>query len=207
MNRQPLLLTIMITVAIFALGAQGAESEAKKIVFLGDSLTAGYGIAQESAYPSLIKERLKEENLNVEIVNASVSGSTTASAQKRLRWQLKGQPDLLFLALGANDGLRGFKIDVTEANLRQAIELAQKNSVQVILAGMKLPPNYGKDYANQFEALFSRLAKEYKLVYVPFLLKDVGGRKELNLPDGIHPNVKGHKIIAETVYPYIKEAL
>lgn len=183
------------------------SAHAKRILFLGDSLTAGYGVARENSYPSLIEMQLKKSGKTVSLINASISGSTTASAVKRLKWQLKQKPDILVLALGANDGLRGFDVKISEKNLSETIELAKSHQVHVILAGMRVPPNYGKKYAKQFDSIFAKIAKSYKIPLIPFLLEGVAGQKQLNQADGIHPNEKGHQIIAKLVYPFILEAL
>ncbi|MBL7664377.1 MAG: arylesterase, partial [Bacteriovoracaceae bacterium] len=159
------------------------------------------------AYPSLLEKKLLAEKYDIKVINAGVSGSTTASASQRLAWYLKAKPEILLLALGANDGLRGLKITESQKNLEQVIEKAQASGTTVILAGMLLPPNYGKEYSKQFEQMFKDLAKKYSLSFIPFLLKGVGGEKKLNIEDGMHPNENGHKKILETVYPYIVKAL
>ena len=179
-------------------------SSQKKILFLGDSLTEGYGIDKSKAYPSLIQNWLDEQNLDYKVINASISGSTSASAVGRLKWQLKNKPDILVLALGANDGLRGIDPKTTYSNLSAAIELAHKESIQVLLIGMKLPYNYGLDYRKDFEASFKRLVNTYDVAFVPFLLKDVGGKPEMNIEDGIHPNEKGHEYMTKTVLSVLK---
>ena len=183
------------------------KGSVQRILFLGDSLTEGYGVAKEYAYPSLIQTKIDKGNYDFEVINASISGSTSASALSRLKWQLKSRPQVLFLALGANDGLRGIEPKVTEENLAQAITLAQQNEIAVILVGMKLPLNYGPKYRKAFEDTFEKLAKKYNCDYLPFLLKDVGGRPKYNISDGIHPNEKGHEIMAETVWPYLKKVI
>jgi len=179
-----------------------------KIVFLGDSITAGYKLDKKEAYPYLIQKKLAElKYKDFKIINGGVNGSTTASAKSRLIWYLRVKPNILFLALGANDGLRGKEITSIKNNLSQAIKLALKNNIKVILAGMKIPTNYGKKYSKQFENIFSELAKKYKIDLMPFLLKDVATKKELNLNDGIHPNPKGHQVISKNVLPYITKLL
>lgn len=180
----------------------------KKIIFLGDSLTEGYGIDQENAYPALLQKKFDEKEKNlVELINAGISGSTSASGISRVKWFLKAKPYAIFLALGANDGLRGLELPKTEKNLKEIIELAKENGIKVWLAGMMLPTNYGEDYRKNFQKMYEKLAKEYKLPFYPFLLKDVGGVSELNIADGIHPNEKGHQIIARDLYPFIQENL
>lgn len=183
-------------------------AQAQTILFLGDSLTEGYGINPDYAFPALIEKKVKEAgHKEAVIINGGVSGSTTASGLKRLQWYNKRKPTIMVLALGANDGLRGLKVDQSEKNLKSIIEAAQKSEIKVILAGMKMPTNYGEDYRKKFEAIYPKLAKEYKLPLIPFLLENVGGVSKLNLPDGIHPNPEGHKILAETVWKVLKEEL
>lgn len=179
--------------------AAGAGAE-PVILCLGDSLTEGYGIAPEKSYPQRLERRLREEgHPKARVINAGISGSTTASAVSRLRWQLKARPDVVILALGGNDGLRGLDLGQTEKNLSEAIALARSRGVQVVLAGMKIPPNYGADYTRRFEALFPELARAHGVALIPFLLEGVAARPELNLPDGIHPNAAGYEIVVENV--------
>ncbi|MBU0972305.1 MAG: arylesterase, partial [Proteobacteria bacterium] len=141
------------------------------------------------------------------IINGSISGSTTAGALSRLKWFLRAKPKILVLALGANDGLRGLSTEEMAQNLDKTIVLAKKNHIRVVLAGMKIPPNYGPEYSNEFARVFEALAEKYHLSFIPFLLKDVAGIASLNQADGIHPNQEGHKIIAATVFPFILEQL
>lgn len=184
---------------------QNSNKDTPRIVFLGDSLTEGYGVKKENSYPAIIEKKLKEQGYKVNFTNASVSGSTSASLMSRLKWQLKNKPDIVLIALGANDGLRGFKIDVIKKNLSEAIELARKNNIKVLLAGMQMPPNYGKTYTKKFKQIFPDLAKKYDVKLIPFLLQGVAGDKSMNQSDGIHPNEEGHKKMAQTVLPYLKE--
>lgn len=183
-------------------------AQAQTILFLGDSLTEGYGMNPDYAFPSLIQEKLKNsKHKNAVVLNGGVSGSTTASGLKRLQWYMKRRPTHMVLALGANDGLRGLKVDQSEKNLKAIIEDAQKKDIKVILVGMQMPMNYGDSYRKDFESIFPKLSKQYKLALVPFLLEGVGGNPKLNLPDGIHPNPEGHKILAETVWKTLKDEL
>lgn len=179
-----------------------------RILFLGDSLTAGLGVAPEQAYPALIQDQLLEKGFtHVRIINGSISGSTTASGFSRIKWYLKAKPDILVLALGANDGLRGLSLHEMARNLDKAIVLAMENGIQVILAGMEIPPNYGPEYAGEFRQVFGHLAETHKIPLIPFLLKGVAGQASLNQADGIHPNGEGQKIIAATVLVHILEQL
>ena len=176
---------------------------AKKLIIIGDSLTEGLGVAKEQAYPSLLEKKLK----NWTVSNAGVSGSTSASGLSRLKWQMKAKPDLVILALGANDGLRGVKINETEKNLTETIAYAKQNNIKIILAGMQLPPNYGKEYTSEFKKTFYKIAKKEKVLLIPFILDKVAGDFQLNQADGIHPNEKGHEVIAETLYQFLKDKI
>lgn len=179
-----------------------------RIVCLGDSLTEGYSLAPEQAWPHLVEKMLRNTGWpEARVVNAGISGSTSASAVARLKWQLKNPPDVLVLALGANDGLRGIAPAETKKNLAAAIDLARANGVTVLLAGMRMPPNYGTDYTKGFEATFTSLAAEKNVAFVPFLLDGVAADPALNLPDGIHPNAAGYEVIARTVASHLKPLL
>ena len=180
----------------------------KKLVVLGDSLTEGYGVAKEAAFPAVLEKKLHEAGKKEwTVINAGVSGSTTASGVSRMKWVFKSKPDAVILALGANDGLRGLKIEDSEKHLAQAIEYAQGQKVKVILGGLYMPPNYGKAYTDQFKKMYETLAKKYKVTFIPFILDKVAGNPKYNLADGIHPNEEGHKIIADNVFTALKGAL
>jgi acyl-CoA thioesterase-1 len=179
----------------------------KTIVFLGDSLTEGYQLSKEEAYPALVERELKRKGKDVKVINGGVSGATSASGPKRLDWYLKAKPDILVLALGANDGLRGLKIQETEKNLSLVVEKARQQGITVILAGMKMPTNMGESYRKAFENIFPNIAKKYDIKLIPFLLEGVGGKPEFNLPDGIHPNPKGHQVMAKLVLKVLEIAL
>jgi acyl-CoA thioesterase-1 len=188
---------VLVTLALLA-PAVAAEV---KVVCLGDSLTEGYGLAADEAYPALVEQRLAADGRDdVRVVNAGISGSTSASGPARLRWQLRGDPDVLVLALGANDGLRGLDLKATRRHLSQVLGLAKEHGLRVLLAGMKLPPNYAETYTREFERMYFDLAVKHRVRIIPFLLGGVAGKPELNLPDGIHPNARGHEIVSETVY-------
>lgn len=177
------------------------------LVFLGDSLTEGYGVKKEAAFPALIEKKLLAAGYNWKVVNSGVSGSTTASAISRIKWVLQAKPKVIVLALGANDGLRGLKTDETQKNLSEAIDLAKKENVKVILCGLYMPPNYGKKYTDDFKKVYLNLSKNKKIPLIPFLLDKVAGDSQLNQGDGIHPNEKGHVLIAETVYNFLIKEL
>jgi acyl-CoA thioesterase I len=181
----------------------------KRIVFLGDSLTAGYGLPVEQSYPSLIAEKIRAAHLPYEAVNAGLSGDTSAGGLRRLDWLLQNKIDLLVIALGANDGLRGLSPKELEANLQAIIDKtkAKNPAAQIVVAGMQMPPNLGADYAEQFQRVFAEVAKKNNAVLIPFLLANVGGHRELNQSDSIHPTAAGQKIIAETVWQALKPML
>lgn len=187
--------------------AEPVVAQGPLVVFLGDSLTAGMGLAEEQAFPALVRDRLVDEGMAVRIVNAGVSGDTTAGGMRRLSWVLRQGPDVVVVGLGANDGLRGLPLAATEANLREIVRLAREGGARVVLLGMKLPPNYGPDYVMGFEAIFPRLARELAVPLVPFLLEGVGGEPDFNLGDGLHPNAAGHERLAENVLPVLRTEL
>jgi acyl-CoA thioesterase-1 len=162
-------------------------------------LTAGLGVAAEEAYPARLQHQLNAQGFRFRVINAGVSGDTTAGGLRRVDWVLKGRPDFVILELGGNDGLRGLNLQETRANLERIIQRCQDASVRVILAGMKLPPNYGADYTKDFEAIYPALAKQYRLTLIPFFLDGVAGSASLNQADGIHPTSEGYRIIADKV--------
>lgn len=179
--------------------AASAAALAPQVVFLGDSLTAGLGLGEEAAYPAIVGELLAERGSAVRIVNAGVSGDTSAGGLARVDWLLSLHPDILLVALGANDGLRGQPVASIEANLREIVRRARAGGARVVLAGMKMPPNYGPDYTRDYEALYPRLARELDLPLIPFLLEGVAADPKLNQADGIHPTAEGQRIIAGLV--------
>jgi acyl-CoA thioesterase-1 len=178
-----------------------------QLVIIGDSLTEGYGIAKEQAYPALLEKKLQAAGKKWKVQNSGVSGSTSASAPKRIQWALKGKPQAILLALGANDGLRGLSTTQLEENLKKSVEMVKKENVKIFLAGIYMPPNYGKEYAQKFANVFPKVAKDTDIPLLPFLLDSVAANPELNLADGIHPNEEGHKIMAETVFQFLKDKL
>ncbi len=184
-----------------------AAQPVRRVVFLGDSLTAGYGLGEEQAYPALLGEMLAAEGAPVRVVNAGVSGDTSAGGLSRLDWILRQKPDAVVVELGPNDGLRGLPLEMTEKNLREIVTRCRAAGARVLLVGMQIPPNYGPDYAGAFRDLYPRLAEELGVPLVPFLLAGVGGEPDLNLPDGLHPNAEGHRIVARNVLPYLREVL
>jgi acyl-CoA thioesterase-1 len=171
-----------------------------RVVALGDSLTAGLGLDAASAYPSLLQARLKSEGFDYEVVNAGVSGDTSAGGLSRLDWALDGDVRVLIVALGGNDALRALPPDELQQNLAAIIERAQARHITVVLAGMEAPPNFGRDYVVKFHRVYPELANRYRLAFVPFLLAGVAGSETLNQRDGIHPTAEGAKIVADNIW-------
>jgi acyl-CoA thioesterase-1 len=184
-----------------------AAADAPRIVFLGDSLTAGLGVAPDEAYPALVQQRLRETGHPHEVVNAGVSGDTSAGGLRRLDWSLKGQVEVLVVALGGNDALRGLAPDDLERNLGTIIARAHGRGITVLLAGMEAPPNFGAAYTRQFRAVYPALAQRYHVPLVPFLLAGVAGVPGLNQADGIHPNPQGHRVIADLIWRQLEPIL
>lgn len=181
----------------------------KTILFFGNSLTAGYGVDPSEAYPSLIQDKIDSLHLNYKVINAGVSGETTADGSSRIDWILKQPIDFFVLELGGNDGLRGIPLSVTEKNLQLIIDKVKTKypGVKIILEGIQIPPNMGPDYTTKFKEIYPRLASKNKIQLLPFLLKGVGGDPKLNQRDGIHPTPEGHKIVAENVWEVLKNDL
>lgn len=207
------LISLILLLPLIGFSETTSKTETK-ILILGDSLTEGYGVSKDAAYSSLLDARLnsdpKTSSRKWKVINSGVSGATTSSLPSRLKWLLSaktGKPDWIIIALGANDGLRGFDHQESEKNLASAIEKIQSEKIKVILFGMAMPPNYGKKYTEEYRKIFPALAKKYKVPLLPFLLDGVAGKSDLNLSDGIHPNEKGHKIMAEKVFNFLKDIL
>jgi len=187
--------------------ADAAPAQRARIVFLGDSLTAGLGLAAEQSYPSLIGKRLQARGFDYEVVNAGVSGDTSAGGVRRLDWSLEGDVSILIVALGANDGLRGLPTADMKRNLAAILDRAKADGVAVLLAGMEAPPNNGPDYTRDFRNVYGELAKEYQVRFIPFLLQGVAGDASLNQADGIHPNTRGAEIVADLVFKELEPML
>ena len=173
----------------------------------GDSLTAGLGLSAQETYPALLRELLKQDGYDYEVVNSGVSGDTSAGGVRRIDWALDGDVRFLILELGANDFMRGQPVAETKKNLAQIIDRAQSKNAKVLLAGMLAPTNAGREYEEQIRNMFTDLAREKDVTLIPFLLESVGGVESLNQQDGIHPNAAGTKLVAETVYKYLKPML
>ncbi|PYR33505.1 MAG: arylesterase [Acidobacteria bacterium] len=175
-----------------------------RIVALVDSLTAGLGLAPDQAFPAVLQRRLDDEGLTYEVVNAGVSGDTSAGGLRRLDWSLEGDVRILIVALGGNDALRGLPVEELRSNLSSIISQAQARGIRVILAGMEAPPNYGPVYARSFHQVFPDLAKQYQVALLPFLLQGVAGVAPLNQSDGIHPTVEGARMVADNVWTVLQ---
>lgn len=197
---------IAITVLLLAFIS---VQDKKTILFFGDSLTAGMGLSKEQAFPALVQEILEKKGKNVNVVNAGLSGETTAGGLSRIDWILRSPIDIFVLELGANDALRGLPLDQTKQNLQGIINKVKLKypDVKIVIAGMMAPPNLGVQYTNKFSAIYPTIAHENNLTLIPFILENVAGYVDLNLPDGIHPNVEGHKIVAQNVVNYFDSLL
>lgn len=182
-----------------------AQGTGPRVLFLGDSLSAGLHLPKDEAFPAVLQARLAAEGAPFELVNAGVSGDTTAGGLARLDWLLKQDPDLVVVELGANDGLRGVALESVEANLRKIVARLQDEDLPVLLLGMKLPPNYGSAYTEGFETVYQRVADDTGVTFVPFFLEGVAGDPTLNLPDGIHPTTAGHERIADNLEPVLRD--
>jgi acyl-CoA thioesterase-1 len=196
------LCTLLGAVLLFA-------TQPKTILVLGDSLTAGYGIDVDKAFPAVLQAKIEQESLPYVVVNAGVSGDTTAGGLRRIDWLLRQRINCLILALGANDGLRGVPLEATKSNLQGIINKTRQKypEAQIIIAGMLVPPNMGPDYFERFRELFKELARENDALLIPFLLDGVAGKSSLNLADGIHPTPEGHEIMAENVWQVLEPVL
>lgn len=196
-----------LLIIAFALTLQTTEK--KVILFFGDSLTAGYGLSTEEAFPALAEKQLNKSGKRVKVVNAGLSGETSAGGLSRIDWILRQPIDIFVLELGANDGLRGLPLDQTRKNLQAIIDKvkAKYPNVKFVLAGMMVPPNMGKEYSSDFKKIYPDLAKKNNATLIPFLLEDVGGIEKLNQTDGIHPNVEGHKIVARNISKILEPLL
>jgi len=197
-----------IILILFLINLQILNAKSNSILFLGDSLTEGLGVSKEEAFPNLVEILIKSElNKDLTVINGGVSGSTTSDGLSRLKWYLKKRPYIVFLALGANDGLRGLNLEESKKNLEEIIRYAQESNAKVLLAGMLIPPNYGPVYSERFKKMYEEIKIKYNLKSMSFLLDGVAGKKEFNQADGIHPNVEGHKHIAKKVFEFIRENL
>lgn len=189
--------------------ARSKNKEKKTILFFGNSLTAGYGIEPDDAFTGIIQDKIDSLGLDYQIINGGLSGETSASGLNRLDWFLEEEPYIFVLELGGNDGLRGIAVNETQNNLKKIIQLVHEKypQTQILLAGMQIPPNMGQEYSQRFKSMFPEVAKKENVQLIPFLLEGVAGDTSLNLPDGIHPSEEGHRIVAETVWEYLRPLL
>ncbi len=196
-------------VFIYLLSYTSAEAQQQTILFFGDSITAGYGLDEEQAFPALIQQKIDSLGAEHNVVNAGLSGETTAGGARRVDWILRQEIDIFVLGLGGNDGLRGIDPANTKENIETIITKVKAKSpdIEIVLAGMEAPPNLGDQYTERFRQLFSDVAEQHELTFIPFLLEDVAGIRELNQPDGIHPTAEGQQIIADNIWEYLKPML
>jgi acyl-CoA thioesterase-1 len=206
-----LLWSVFMSIVVpYAVSDEGSgEVPRKKILVLGDSLSAGFGLDISESYPSILQNRIDEKDLPYTVVNAGVSGDTTAGGLRRLSKLLSQDVSILILALGANDGLRGFPPEGTRVNLEKTIDFARSRNpeIKILLAGMYAPPNMGEQFGEKYQKVFLDVATEKQVVFLPFLLEGVAGEPSLNLPDGIHPNAKGYEVVASTMWQYLEPLL
>jgi len=196
-------------ILLLCINSLQAQSEKKYILFFGNSLTAGYGLDPDLAFPNLIQLKLDDQKANYMVINAGLSGETSAGGLNRIDWVMSQPIDIFILELGANDGLRGLPLESTRKNLQNILDRVRQKypNVKLVIAGMMVPPNMGEEYSNEFIKIYPELAKNNKAELIPFLLDGVAGNPDLNLADGIHPNVEGQKIVADNVWSVLKKIL
>jgi acyl-CoA thioesterase-1 len=203
----PMRRSLALPLLFVLLAAVPAPAAERVIVVLGDSLTAGLGVAREEAYPALLEARLRREGYDYRVVNAGVSGDTSAGGLRRVDWALRARPEIVIVALGANDGLRGLPVDALRDNLEQIVRRVRAAGARVLLAGMRVPPNYGDEYARDFAAVFPEVARRTGVPLAPFLLDGVAGEARLNQADGIHPTAEGQRLIASRLWSHLRPLL
>jgi acyl-CoA thioesterase I len=200
-------LPVAVAVVLALVVAAPVCAAERVIVALGDSLTAGLGVARDEAYPALLEARLRREGHAYRVVNAGVSGDTSAGGRRRVDWVLRSKPDVVIVALGANDGLRGLAVNELRENLEAIVTQLRAAGARVLLVGMRVPPNYGDDYARGFAAVFPAVARRTGVAFATFLLEGVAGDARLNQPDGIHPTAEGQRVIAAGLWPHLRPLL
>ena len=199
-----------LKITIFLISLLAIQPRLKTILFFGDSLTAGFGLSSvDKAFPAQLEKELSKSNRPVKVINAGLSGETSAGGLSRIDWVLRQPIDVFILELGANDGLRGLPLDQTKKNLQAIIDKVKSKypKAKIVLAGMMVPPNMGKSYSDEFKKVYPDLAVKNKCDLIPFLLEDVGGDEKLNQADGIHPNDEGHKIIAKKLARFFEKII
>ncbi|HKK26183.1 MAG TPA: arylesterase [Gracilimonas sp.] len=202
--------SILAIILLFSLtSVQAQNSEQKRILFFGDSITAGLGVDKSQAFPALIQQKVDSAGLNYEVINGGLSGETSAGGLRRIDWVLQRKIDVFILELGGNDGLRGIELSSTKNNLQKIIEKVQQKypDVKIILAGMQVPPNLGQEYTSEFENMYPELSDENDLPLIPMILDKIGGNENLMQGDGIHPTPEGHQVIAENVWDKLEPRL
>ena len=202
--------SILAIILLFSLtSVQAQNSEQKRILFFGDSITAGLGVDKSQAFPALIQQKVDSAGLNYEVINGGLSGETSAGGLRRIDWVLQRKIDIFILELGGNDGLRGIELSSTKDNLQKIIEKVYQKypDVKIILAGMQVPPNLGQEYTREFENMYPELADENDLPLIPMILDKIGGNENLMQGDGIHPTPEGHQVIAENVWDKLEPRL
>ncbi len=177
------------------------------IVAMGDSLTEGYGVPEEAAYPALLENKLQAEGFSFQVINAGISGETSSGTRSRTEWMLALEPDIVILETGANDGLRGVDPEVTRENIAEIIRILQENGVVVVLAGMRMVRNLGREYTDAFAAIFPALAEKFDVIFIPFFLEGVAGNPALNQEDSIHPDAEGYRVLVNHIYPSVTDAI
>ena len=197
----------MTSLALVMLLVATVGADERVIVAFGDSLTAGLGVPADQAYPAVLAAKLKAEGYPYRVVNAGVSGDTTAGGLRRLDWALRLAPEIVIVELGTNDALRGQDLATVRANLDQIVGRFQAAGARVLIAGMRIPPNYGVRYTTEFQKMYEDVAKQRRVPLMPFFLDGVGGNPRLNQADGIHPTAEGYRIIADRLWPYLKPLL
>lgn len=202
-------ITFLILFVLISMSVSSQDLKKKTILIFGDSIAAGYGLEPQQAFPALIQNKIDSLGLNYEVINGGLSGETSAGGLRRINWVLQREIDIMILELGGNDGLRGIDLNSTKENLQQIIDRAKAKNpdIEIIIAGMQVPPNLGMDYTKEFQDLYPSLAEKNNLTLIPLILDKVGGRDEYMQSDQIHPNIEGHKIVAETIWDVLYSIL
>ena len=207
-------LTVFVTLAAVACDQdpgvfqkEEAPNYKGTIVAVGDSLTAGFGVSEEEAFPALLEKELISKGHPYKVINGGISGETSSGALSRIKWVLTLKPDIVILETGANDGFRGIDPSLIQKNIRETVRILKSENVIVILAGMRMVENLGSEYTSVFSRIYSTIAEEEDLIFIPFFLEGVAGKRQYNQPDGIHPTAPGYRIITKLVYPYVLEAI
>ena len=198
---------LLVALGVLMIAVTPAPAADRVVLAFGDSLTAGYGVLADEAYPALLDARLRREGYAYRVINAGVSGDTTAGARRRLPWALRTNPAIVIVALGANDGLRGRPVASMRDDLAAIVDGFTRAGARVLLAGMRLPPNYGDAYSREFAGAYVEVSRTPAVTFMPFLLENVAGDPRLNQPDGIHPTAAGHRVIAEHLWPHLRPLL